>query len=50
MTQPRADDAEPRSGSLRPGILANEDWAATVVGLLLLVLALTGVIPTGLVP
>jgi hypothetical protein len=28
----------------------NEDWAATVVGLILLVLVLTGVIPTGLVP
>lgn len=28
----------------------NEDWAATILGLLLLVLVLTGVIPTGLVP
>ncbi|MGH3755593.1 MAG: hypothetical protein ACRDRP_23445 [Pseudonocardiaceae bacterium] len=28
----------------------NEDWVATIVGLLLLVLVLTGVIPTGLVP
>ncbi|GII32506.1 hypothetical protein [Planotetraspora mira] len=28
----------------------NEDWAATIVGLLLLVLVITGVIPTGLVP
>ncbi|MEV4296409.1 hypothetical protein [Microbispora rosea] len=28
----------------------NEDWAATIVGLVLLVLVITGVIPTGLVP
>lgn len=28
----------------------NEDWVATIVGLVLLVLVLTGVIPTGLVP
>ena len=28
----------------------NEDWAATIVGLVLLVLVLTGVIPVGLVP
>lgn len=28
----------------------SEDWVATVVGLLLLVLVLTGVIPVGLVP
>jgi hypothetical protein len=28
----------------------NEDWVVTIVGLLLLVLVLTGVIPTGLVP
>ncbi|GAA3098603.1 hypothetical protein [Streptosporangium carneum] len=28
----------------------SEDWAATVVGLVLLALVLTGVIPVGLVP
>ncbi|MGW4466315.1 hypothetical protein [Micromonospora sp. NBC_01796] len=28
----------------------NEDWAATILGLVLLVLVLVGVIPTGLVP
>ncbi|GIF94918.1 hypothetical protein [Catellatospora citrea] len=28
----------------------NEDWLATAVGLLLVALVLTGVIPTGLVP
>ncbi|GAB3160936.1 hypothetical protein OHB01_31500 [Microbispora hainanensis] len=28
----------------------NEDWAATIVGLVLLALVLIGVIPTGLVP
>jgi hypothetical protein len=31
-------------------IAFNEDWAATAVGLVLLVLVLTGVIPEGLVP
>lgn len=30
--------------------LLSEDWLATAVGLLLLALVLTGVIPTGLVP
>ncbi|MER7206524.1 hypothetical protein [Streptosporangium sp. NPDC000239] len=28
----------------------NEDWAATIVGLVLLALVLVGVIPVGLVP
>ncbi|MBK1787493.1 hypothetical protein [Prauserella cavernicola] len=28
----------------------NEDWAATVVGLMLLALVLAGVVPEGLVP
>lgn len=28
----------------------NEDWAATIVGLALVVLVITGVIPAGLVP
>lgn len=28
----------------------NEDWAATILGLVLLTLVLIGVIPTGLVP
>ncbi|GAA4557359.1 hypothetical protein [Planotetraspora kaengkrachanensis] len=28
----------------------NEDWAATIIGLLLLILVISGVIPTGLVP
>ncbi|GAA4053459.1 hypothetical protein HNR30_003140 [Nonomuraea soli] len=28
----------------------DEDWAATIAGLALLILVLTGVIPTGLVP
>ncbi|GAA3789866.1 hypothetical protein GCM10022226_05890 [Sphaerisporangium flaviroseum] len=28
----------------------NEDWAATIIGLALLVLVITGVIPVGLVP
>ncbi|MET9341765.1 MULTISPECIES: hypothetical protein [unclassified Nonomuraea] len=28
----------------------NEDWAATIVGLALLLLVITGVIPAGLIP
>jgi hypothetical protein len=31
-------------------VALNEDWVATIVGLVLLVLVLTGVIPVGLVP
>ncbi|MGW4640982.1 hypothetical protein ACWEN6_20820 [Sphaerisporangium sp. NPDC004334] len=31
-------------------IAINEDWAATIVGLALLVLIIIGVIPVGLVP
>ncbi|MFI7417268.1 hypothetical protein [Nonomuraea sp. NPDC049684] len=31
-------------------VAINEDWAATAVGLVLLVLVLAGVIPVGLVP
>ncbi|MFB9250447.1 hypothetical protein ACFFWE_19585 [Sphaerisporangium melleum] len=38
----------PTSGESRTAL--NEDWAATIVGLVLLVLVITGVIPTGLVP
>ncbi|MFC4535250.1 hypothetical protein [Sphaerisporangium dianthi] len=38
----------PTSGESR--IAVNEDWAATIVGLALLVLILVGVIPVGLVP
>ncbi|WP_284681340.1 hypothetical protein [Sphaerisporangium fuscum] len=30
--------------------ILNEDWAATILGLVLLILIITGVIPTGLVP
>lgn len=28
----------------------SEDWAATILGLVLLALALTGIIPAGLIP
>lgn len=34
----------------RRRVALNEDWVATIVGLVLLGLVLTGVIPTGLVP
>ncbi|MFC4585170.1 hypothetical protein [Sphaerisporangium corydalis] len=37
----------PASGGSRA---FNEDWAATILGLVLLALVITGVIPTGLVP
>ena len=47
MSEPTADR---RADAHRPAAWVTEDWAATLVGLLLLVLALTGVIPAGLVP
>jgi hypothetical protein len=34
----------------RGGLVINEDWAATVVGLVLVVLVLVGVIVKGMVP
>jgi hypothetical protein len=34
----------------RPQLRVNEDWAATAVGLLLLLLVLTGVISKGVLP
>ena len=41
----------PPSSGEPPGRLAlNEDWAATVVGLVLLALVLTGLLPGWLVP
>ena len=43
MSEPSPTEQESRTAF-------NEDWAATIAGLLLLVLVLTGVIPTGLVP
>ena len=58
-----SDPAPPHPGSPRPNSSApdpavttarrlalNEDWAATVVGLLLLALVLTGLLPGWLVP
>ncbi|WP_326552344.1 hypothetical protein [Micromonospora sp. NBC_01813] len=51
------DEASPRpAASAEPAAAAagrfalNEDWAATVLGLVLLALVLTGIIPTGLIP
>jgi hypothetical protein len=35
---------------VKPMRSINEDWAATIVGLALVVLVITGVIPAGLVP
>ena len=58
-----SDPASPRPESPRPDspapdpavatarrLALNEDWAATVVGLLLLALVLTGLLPGWLVP
>lgn len=42
-------DADPDVATARRFAL-NEDWAATVVGLVLLVLVLTGLLPGWLVP
>ncbi|HWP62110.1 MAG TPA: hypothetical protein VNO86_01390 [Candidatus Binatia bacterium] len=47
MGRPGAPDA-PSPFQLRPFL--SEDWAATIVGLLLLGLALGGVITRGMVP
>ncbi|MER7134080.1 hypothetical protein [Streptosporangium saharense] len=45
VESPRADPVETEGR-----VAVNEDWAATVVGLVLLALVLFGVIPVGLVP
>ena len=53
MSDPEATRREDSSSSSPPGRRAldlNEHWAATILGLLLPVLVLTGVIPVGLVP
>ncbi|BCJ67152.1 hypothetical protein [Polymorphospora rubra] len=42
--------AEPAPTQRDSALAFNEDWAATVLGLVLLALVLLGVIPTGLVP
>lgn len=44
MTEPSGKDSAP----VRAGI--NEDWAATIVGLILLILVLAGVITKGMIP
>ncbi|MEU7819395.1 hypothetical protein [Catellatospora sp. NPDC049111] len=46
--QQTATDSNAVARALRAAL--NEDWLATAVGLLLVALVLTGVIPTGLVP
>ncbi|WP_405147493.1 hypothetical protein OG589_07865 [Sphaerisporangium sp. NBC_01403] len=42
--------SEPETPASGGGRTLNEDWAATILGLVLLVLIIIGVIPTGLVP
>jgi hypothetical protein len=55
-TSPRPDSPTPDSPGPDSAVTAarrlalNEDWAATVVGLLLLALILTGLLPGWLVP
>lgn len=48
-TQP-SPDPPPAPSSARTGPRLNEDWVAAITGLVLLILALVGVIPAGLVP
>ena len=53
MAQPaQQSGAERQSQDPREGgkFSINEDWAATILGLVLLTLALTGIIPAGLIP
>jgi hypothetical protein len=45
VSRPEAPDA-----AERPGININEDWAATGIGLVLVLLVLAGVIVKGMVP
>jgi hypothetical protein len=47
-----SDESPPAADSSRVarGVAINEDWAATIIGLTLLVLVLVGVIPTGVIP
>ena len=48
MTDTPSPDDPAVSGSRR--VALNEDWAATIIGLLLLGLVLTGLLPGWLVP
>ncbi|MFC7328455.1 hypothetical protein [Marinactinospora rubrisoli] len=49
-TRPRPTAGDPPPGGRRTVPRINEDWAATITGLALLVLALLGAIPAWLVP
>ena len=48
VSSPRPDSPDPAVTTARR--LVTEDWAATIVGLLLLALVLTGLLPGWLVP
>ncbi|HHW83179.1 MAG TPA: hypothetical protein GX743_05095 [Actinomycetales bacterium] len=52
MSQPVPPAAEPEGADPRETgkFSITEDWAATILGLTLLALALTGIIPAGLIP
>lgn len=47
---PAVPSSAPDSPSVAPGFRINEDWAATAVGLILILLVLAGVIVKGMVP
>ncbi|MEV4630373.1 hypothetical protein AB0J90_29335 [Micromonospora sp. NPDC049523] len=49
-SQARPDPSASPPTASESRLAFNEDWAATILGLVLLVLVLVGVIPTGLVP
>jgi hypothetical protein len=49
VTEPPATEP-PAQDSASPRWTVNEDWAATIVGLVLLALVLAGVITKGMVP
>lgn len=50
MSNDNPPNEEPPTVTERTRAAVNEDWAATVVGLVLLALVIIGVIPPGVVP
>lgn len=50
LGRPGREPAEPDPTAGRGGLAISEDWAATIVGLVLLGLALAGVITRAMIP
>ena len=50
MTSPNTPPPDAAAPPTPTGFRINEDWAATLVGLLLLVLVIAGVIVKGMIP